>query len=52
MGRREKAGKKERATCKRIWKFTPLTATGRNQSDRNEKDDEQNKKDTLAKGKI
>lgn len=28
-----------------------LTATGRDKSDRNEKDDEQNKKDTQAKGK-
>lgn len=48
----EEGRKKERkgTTHKRI-SSTLLTATGRENSYRNEKDDEQNKKDTEAKGK-
>lgn len=48
--RRDRKDGKKKEMCKRIWKFT-LTATGRDKSDRNEKDDEQNKKDTQARRK-
>lgn len=49
--RRDRKDGKKKEMCKRIWKFTLLTATGRDKSDRNEKDDEQNKKDTQARRK-
>lgn len=48
--RRDRKDGKKKEMCKRIWTFT-LTATGRDKSDRNEKDDEQNKKDTQARRK-